>query len=250
MITKKKLLTLNERTRLRKISIILHDVAFDAFNGKDVDLHYINEILPLSNLSNIPSNLDLLEKKSLAFVLDDLSKELLSFLGSEPSDWDFRCQDGSLDAKKRIIQDKILVLDRIRSPYNVGAIFRSADSFGIRKIILVDGTASPEHVRAKRTSMGTTSTVEWVFMSQEEVLSFLKTYPRENVVALEVGGVDINSFNFPSCGVVVLGSEEFGISPEVLSCTGQRVSIAMGGSKGSLNVSVAAGILMQHWFSF
>ncbi len=250
MITKKKLLNLNERTRLRKISIILHDAAFDSFNGKDVDLCYINEIISLSNLSNIPSNIETLDKKSLAFVLDDLSKEILSFLGSEPSDWDFRCQDGSLDAKKRIIQDKILVLDRIRSPYNVGAIFRSADSFGIRKIILVEGTASPEHVRAKRTSMGTTSTVEWAFMSQEEVISLLKKYPRENVLALEVGGTNINSFEFPSFGVAILGSEEFGISPEVLSCAGQRVSIVMGGSKGSLNVSVAAGILMQHWFSF
>ncbi len=250
MITKKKLLTLNERTRLRKISIILHDAAFDAFNGKDVPLRYINEILPLCNLNDIPSNMEALEKKSLAFVLEDLSEQILSLLGSEPSDWDFRNQDGSLDAEKRIIQDKILVLDRIRSPYNVGAIFRSADSFGIRKIILVEGTASPEHVRAKRTSMGTTSTVKWSFMGQDEVVCFLKSYPSENVLALEVGGANIDSFEFPSFGVAVLGSEEFGISPQVLSCTGRRVSIYMGGSKGSLNVSVAAGILMQHWFSF
>lgn len=251
MITKKKLLSLKDNTRLRKISIILHDAAFEAATGRPVDMQYINDIVPLAGFEPVVCDgygADASKGKGLAILLDDMSKAILTRLGSEPSDWDFRTLEGSLDANARVIQDKILVLDRIRSPYNVGAIFRSADSFGIRHIILVDGTASPEHVRAKRTSMGTTSTVEWSFMSQPDVVEFLKSYDPSNVLALEVGGEDINHFDFPSCGVAVLGSEEFGISPSVLACTGRRVSIPMGGSKGSLNVSVAAGILMQHWY--
>lgn len=251
MITKKKLLSLKDSTRLRKISIILHDAAFEAAAGRPVDMQYINDIVPLAGFEPIAGAVheaDASSSRELAIVLDDMSKAILTRLGSEPSDWDFRTAEGSLDANARVIQDKILVLDRIRSPYNVGAIFRSADSFGIRRIILVDGTASPEHVRAKRTSMGTTSTVDWSFMSQTDVVEFLKTYDPSQVLALEVGGEDINHFDFPSCGVAVLGSEEFGISPAVLACTGRRVSIPMGGSKGSLNVSVAAGILMQHWY--
>lgn len=252
MITKKKLLSLKDNTRLRKISIILHDAAFEVAAGRPVDMQYINDIIPLAGFGPIAgagaAHDDVLEGKDLAIVLDDMSKAILTCLGSEPSDWDFRTAEGGLDANARIIQDKILVLDRIRSPYNVGAIFRSADSFGIRLIILVDGTASPEHVRAKRTSMGTTSTVDWTFMSQTDVVEFLKSYDPSSVLALEVGGEDINGFDFPLNGVAVLGSEEFGISPAVLACTGRRVSIPMGGSKGSLNVSVAAGILMQHWY--
>lgn len=253
MITKKKLLSLGDNTRLRKISIILHDAAFEAAAGNLVDMQYINDILPLAGFDPVGCNEadcmeGVMEGKALAIVLDDMSKAILARLGSEPSDWDFCTAEGSLDANARVIQDKILILDRIRSPYNVGAIFRSADSFGIRRIILVDGTASPEHVRAKRTSMGTTSTVDWTFMSQTDVVEFLKSYDPSNVLALEVGGEDINGFDFPLNGVAVLGSEEFGISPAVLACTGRRVSIPMGGSKGSLNVSVAAGILMQHWY--
>lgn len=253
MITKKKLLSLKDNTRLRKISIILHDAAFEAAAGRPVDMQYINDIIPLADFepiagAGIAHDADVLEGKGLAIALDDMSKSILARLGSEPSDWDFRTAEGSLDVNARVIQDKILILDRIRSPYNVGAIFRSADSFGIRRIILVDGTASPEHVRAKRTSMGTTSTVDWTFMSQTDVVAFLKSYDPSNVLALEVGGEDINGFDFPLSGVAVLGSEEFGISPAVLACTGRRVSIPMGGSKGSLNVSVAAGILMQHWY--
>ena len=245
MITVKKLSTLKERTRLRKISMILHQGAVDAKNGVAVDIDYINDVAALAGFPAVDSSS---EGVSLAFRLEDMSQVLLTKLGAEPSDWDFTDEEGKLDESGRVVQDKVLVLDRIRSPYNVGAIFRSAEAFGISRIILVEGTASPEHVRALRTSRGTTSVVPWSFMSEDEVISFLKGYDASCVLALELGGVSINDYVFPPRGVAVLGSEEFGISPEILSCCGSRISIPMGGAKGSLNVSVAAGILLQRWF--
>lgn len=245
MITVKKLLSLGERTRLRKISMILHQAAAECRNGLAADLDYVNEVLPLAGFEPVDSSLD---GVSLAFRLEDFSQALLARLGAEPSDWDFRDDFGNLDECDRVVQDKVLVLDRIRSPYNVGAIFRSAEAFGVSRIILVEGTASPEHVRALRTSRGTTTVIPWDFMSEESVISFLGGYDSSSVIALELGGVSINEFSFPLRGVAVLGSEEFGISPAVLSCCGSRVSIPMGGAKGSLNISVAAGILLQRWF--
>lgn len=263
MITVKKLSTLKERTRLRKISMILHEAAVSCKNGQPVDLDYINEVLKLEGFAGLdkPDRLDKLagldkpagsdrpaDPENLAFFLEDQSQAILAKLGAEPSDWDFTDSSGALDETQRIVQDKVLVLDRIRSPYNVGAIFRSAEAFGVSKIILVEGTASPEHVRALRTSRGTTAVIPWSFMTEKDVVSFLETYDPKNVIALELGGVSINEFSFPGSGVAVLGSEEFGISPSVLSCCKSRVSIPMGGAKGSLNVSVAAGILLQRWF--
>ena len=245
MITVKKLSTLKERTRLRKISMILHEAAVACKNNQPVDIDYINEVLSLEGFAEVGKPA---EPGEMAFYLEDQSQALLSKLGAEPSDWDFTDQNGALDETQRIVQDKVLVLDRIRSPYNVGAIFRSAEAFGVSKIILVEGTASPDHVRALRTSRGTTSVISWSFMSEADVVSFLGTYDPKQVIALELGGVSINDFSFPSRGVAVLGSEEFGISPAVLSCCKSRVSIPMGGAKGSLNVSVAAGILLQRWF--
>ena len=245
MITVKKLLTLKERTRLRKVSMIAHEAAVALKNGQEIDYEYINDVLNVAGFEapDVSLNAD-----SLAFRLEDVSQALLARLGAEPSDWDFRTEEGELDSSRRVVQDKVLVLDRVRSPYNVGAIFRSAEAFGIARIILVEGTASPEHVRAQRTSRGTTDVVPWEFMPEAEVVSFLKSYDSEEIIALELGGTSINEFAFPKRGVAVLGSEEFGISPEILSCCGSRVSIPMGGSKGSLNVSVAAGILLQRWF--
>ncbi len=303
MITVKKLLSLKERTRLRKISLVLSENAHRAKTGRDVDLTYINSILHLADLPAIPleefsactrggasgsreeasptplnavpprdseslgANNGVFPKPlnevsvsgsrndfffsglGLAFRLEDLAQKIRTRLGAEPSDWDATDDAGGLDASKRLIQDKILVLDRIRSPYNVGAIFRSADSFGIREIVLVEGTASPLHPHARRTARGCVDTVAWRFASEAEVLELFCGYETGEVIALELGGDDINTFCFPVRGVAVLGSEEFGVSPDILKRCLSRVSIPMAGTKGSLNVSVSAGILMQRWFA-
>ena len=290
MITVNKLLTLKERTRIRKISMVLSENAHKARLGQEVDFAYINSILPLADLPLIEKNRyvkegagslaggadsagdkseglseersDSADNKSadvgnyntdnnlrLSFKLEDYAQALLSRLGSEPSDWDFTDDSGSLDVSKRVIQDKILVLDRIRSPYNVGAIFRSADSFGIKEIVLIEGTASPLHPHARRTARGCTDTVKWSFKTEEEVLDIFNGYESSEIMALELGGCDVNTYGFPKRGIGVLGSEEFGVSPDILKRCGSRITIPMGGTKGSLNVSVSAGIFMQAWFA-
>lgn len=245
MITIKKLNTLKERTKLRKISIILHKAALDIKHKKSVDLDYIINVY---NLGNGTEKIEGIDKEKLPFVLEDLSQKILTELGAEPSDWDFTDDEGELDSSLRIIQDKILILDRIRSPFNVGSIFRCADSFGIKKIILLDGTADPRHSRSIKTSRGCIDTVKWEFLSEQKVIELLNKTNYE-IMALELGGENINSFNFPSSGIVIVGSEEFGISPFLLEKATKRLSIPMGGTKGSLNVSTATGILLEKWFS-
>ncbi|MBR7078947.1 MAG: TrmH family RNA methyltransferase, partial [Treponema sp.] len=68
------------------------------------------------------------------------------------------------------------------------------------------------------------------------------------VFVLETGGTPIQEFDFPKKGIVIIGSEELGVSPEALNrATHGTVSIPMTGLKASLNVGVAFGILMQAW---
>ncbi len=68
------------------------------------------------------------------------------------------------------------------------------------------------------------------------------------VFVLETGGTPIDKFEFPKEGIVIIGSEELGVSPEALKrATYGRVTIPMTGLKASLNVGVAFGILMQKW---
>ena len=65
--------------------------------------------------------------------------------------------------------------------------------------------------------------------------------------ALELRGESLDTFKFPERGMVVVGSEELGVSPEALALCGRTVSIPMFGAKGSLNVGVAFGVLMDAW---
>ena len=247
MLTEQKLLSLKEKTRYRKISMILSQNAHDIKAGKSVDWDYLDMVIAMAGLEAIPRSVVETDSRKAMLILQDYAGILLARLGSEPSDWDITDSIGNLDVSKRVIQDKILILDRLRSPYNVGAVFRSADSFGIKKIILIEETASPDHPHARRTSRGCTDTVEWEYMSEEKAVSFLASCNMP-VLALELGGEDINTYKFPSYGVAILGNEEFGISPALLKCCTSRITINTAGTKGSLNVSVAAGILLQRWF--
>lgn len=132
----------------------------------------------------------------------------------------------------------------IRAPFNLGSIFRTAEAFGAEKLLLSEGCVSPEQSRAQRSAMGCTRFLPWEYCSLEALPS---GFP---VFALETGGTPITSFSFPKQGVVLLGSEELGLSAKALKkASAGIVSIPMKGIKASLNVAVAFGILMQWWTS-
>ena len=83
-----------------------------------------------------------------------------------------------------------------------------------------------------------------------EVASLDSLSGSEGVFALELGGTPLDQFTFPCPGIVLLGSEELGLSPEALRLAESGsgcVSIPLVGAKKSLNVAVAFGILMQAW---
>lgn len=250
MITVRKLRTLEPKTRLRKCSAIFHNAAF-----RQEEHSYLLELLPvIGEACGQIEGLDAARLQNLCrqdlspTVCSDICYEILRVLGAEPADWDFVSSDGVLDGSAREVLGITLVLDRIRSPFNVGSILRSSDSFGVREVILVEGTASPEHNRAQRTSRGTDHTVPWRYAGESEVLELLSGSKLPSI-ALELGGDQIGSFSFPREGFAVIGSEEFGVSPALLQACTNRVSIPLSGSKGSLNVSVATGIFLFSWYS-
>lgn len=132
----------------------------------------------------------------------------------------------------------------IRSPFNLGSIFRTAEAFGAERVIVSPLCVPPTHPRAIRSAMGCVDYLPWEKRSVDELPADVPVF------ALETGGTPIGEFDFPARGIVIIGSEELGISPEGLArATYGRVSIPMTGIKASLNVGVAFGILMQAWTS-
>ena len=182
-------------------------------------------------------------------ALNSVKHLLLAATGRDQSDWDFTASDGRLDAAERQVFSGMRVyLEDIRSPFNVGAMFRTAEIFGVEKIFLSPFCADPRHRRAERTAMGCVDILPWErrdFFASEENQAL--PFP---VFALETGGIPIDKFPFPRGGLLIAGSEELGVSPRALAAADAslgRVSIPVYGAKASLNVSVAFGIALQAW---
>jgi TrmH family RNA methyltransferase len=169
--------------------------------------------------------------------------------GRYPADWDFIDGEGALDgAKRRVFPGMGVYLEDIRSPFNVGAMFRAAESFGVEKLWLSPLCADPRHRRAQRTAMGCVDILPWEREALERVPG--SGGGAVSCFALETGGEDIADFVFPPEGLLIVGSEELGVSPAALERADAslgRLSIRTHGAKGSLNVSVACGIALQRW---
>jgi TrmH family RNA methyltransferase len=189
-------------------------------------------------------------------ALNTVRHILLRETGKQTADWDFIDNTGRLDPRcRKTFPGMRIYLEDIRSPFNVGAMFRTAESFGAERLYLSPLCADPEHVRARRTAMGCVEIISWEWLKQEPFTGSPNPLVQEGPMegpffALETGGVPLDRFPFPCRGIMIAGSEELGVSPRALATADAslgRVSIPTWGAKGSLNVSVAFGIALQAW---
>jgi len=255
MITIRKLFSLKEGTRDRKIIKILGDWERNLPGSGLPDRVYLLDFYRELDKSGLLKGY---REKYGSFTgfsgdvlvfrteVNRLRHELLLSFGLSPADWDIIHRSDTVIEDRKIFPCRIF-LDEIRSPYNLGSIFRTAECMGVQEVLLSPGTADPAHPRAGRTSMGCTESVPWRRVTYEE-LAELKL----PLFAMELGGTGINDFNFPAEGVLILGSEELGVSPECMDLvlnSGGVITIPLYGNKASLNVSVAFGIIMNAWAS-
>ncbi|MEX1028363.1 MAG: TrmH family RNA methyltransferase [Candidatus Paceibacterota bacterium] len=145
-----------------------------------------------------------------------------------------------------------LVLHNIRSAHNVGSIFRTADAAGVEKIFLTGYTPTPidRHGRARKdiakTALGAEQTVSWEYSRQPAtVISRLKTN-RIQIVGVEQDerAGALRDFSIPERVCWILGNEVHGLSSQLRDRCNELVEIPMHGTKESLNVAVAAGIVL------
>ncbi len=174
---------------------------------------------------------------------------LLAIIGTFPAEWDLVIaphanpnDENGLVRQRSFFPGTAVYAEDIRSPFNLGSIFRSAEAMGAEKVYISPFCTDPQQPRAIRSGMGCIETMGYTRCSLNELPEDLPVF------ALETGGTDINEFKFPKQGICIIGSEELGVSPQALArATYGRVTIPMKGLKASLNVGVAFGILMQKW---
>ncbi|MFO7613894.1 MAG: RNA methyltransferase [Bacteroidales bacterium] len=142
----------------------------------------------------------------------------------------------------------ILVLDDVRSAYNVGSIFRTADAFRVEAIYICGISARPPHKDISKTALGATESVEWHYFAN--VLDAANSL-RQNgyrIYALEQaeGSISLGDFQ-PEKGskiALIFGHEVFGVKEELLKECNGCIEIPQFGTKHSFNVAISAGIVL------
>ena len=179
---------------------------------------------------------------------------MLGIIGTFPAEWDLIIaphpevfDEKGIVKKREFFEGVSVYAEDIRSPFNLGSIFRTAEAMGAESVFVSPLCVPPDHPKALRSGMGCIETLGWQKKSLEE----LEEYAQKNeipIFVLETGGTPLEDFKFPQKGICIIGSEELGVSPQALKKASYgRVTIPMKGLKASLNVGVAFGILMQKW---
>lgn len=142
----------------------------------------------------------------------------------------------------------VALLENIRSAYNVGSVFRTADAFLIESIYLTGYTAKPPHKEITKTALGAQDTVDWqYFQTTKEAIEHLKeneykVFAVEQVtdsISLEkIHDLTVKKIAF------IFGNEVSGVDQQIISLCDGSVEIPQFGTKHSLNISVAAGIVL------
>jgi tRNA G18 (ribose-2'-O)-methylase SpoU len=139
-----------------------------------------------------------------------------------------------------------VLLDNVRSLYNVGAFFRTADAAGAAKLYLCGITGRPPKRAIAKTALGAEETVPWEHVSEAEPLLRDLRAREYEIAAVEttVHAVDLFDWTprFPVC--LIFGHEVEGIRPEISELCDTHVRIPMLGLKHSLNVATAGGVVL------
>jgi tRNA G18 (ribose-2'-O)-methylase SpoU len=139
-----------------------------------------------------------------------------------------------------------VLLDNIRSAYNVGSFFRTADAAGIGRLYLGGITASPPHRGISKTALGAEERVAWERPAEPAGLVGQLRAAGAEIAAIETSLHAIDLFDwkpcFPVC--VVFGNELEGIDPGLAALCDTHIRIPMLGMKHSLNVATAGGVVI------
>ncbi len=141
----------------------------------------------------------------------------------------------------------VVVLENIRSAYNVGSIFRTADAFLLDRIYICGYTAHPPHKEIKKTALGADETVDWkYFKTTKEAVNELRNEGFK-IFSVEQAEKSMMLNRLPLNGeklAIVFGNEVTGVEQTTIQLSDGCIEIPQLGMKHSLNVSVAAGIVL------
>jgi len=142
----------------------------------------------------------------------------------------------------------VLVLDNVRSLNNVGSSFRTADAFGLEKIMLCGITGTPPNREIQKTALGATESVDWEHIpSTLEAVHQLRAEGYKIIAVEQVDKSQMLQDFLPKEGekyALIFGNEVYGVEEEVIHSADHVLEIPQIGTKHSLNISVTMGIVI------
>lgn len=168
--------------------------------------------------------------------------------GDLETNYEVRSFDASipLDEYRKLPKNPLyIILDNLRSAFNVGAIFRTCDALRVRGLYLCGCTAFPPHVKLAKTSLGTTDYVPW--KRYERTIEAVRLLKAEHIPVWAAETTSrskpYHEQEYPPVLALVFGNEALGVSREVLDECDELVEIPLLGFKNSLNVATSVGII-------
>ena len=145
-----------------------------------------------------------------------------------------------------------VVLDDVRSMYNIGSVFRTSDAFRVEEVLLCGITATPPHPEIHKTALGGEDSVEWKYY--EESKDCVQELKEQGYKVYAIEQVD-DSMKLDALPerlgekvAIILGNEVEGVQEELLPLCDGSIEIPQQGTKHSLNVSCAAAIVLWEFF--
>ena len=145
----------------------------------------------------------------------------------------------------------VVVLDHVRSLYNVGSVFRTSDAFRVNEVVLCGITATPPHTEIHKTALGAEESVSWRYF--KDTMEAAQSLRSEGYTLLAIeqceGSMMLQDFQPDKTKkyAVILGNEVKGVQQSVIDSCDGCLEIPQFGTKNSMNVSVTAGIIIWHF---
>jgi 23S rRNA (guanosine2251-2'-O)-methyltransferase len=146
----------------------------------------------------------------------------------------------------------VVVLDNVRSQNNIGSVFRTCDAFRVEEILLCGITATPPNAEIHKTALGAEDSVKWRYF--HETLQAMRELKANEYTVFAVeqtkNSISLEKLKINKHGkyAIILGHEVHGVQQEVIDISDGSIEIPQYGTKHSLNISVAAGIVIWDFF--
>lgn len=242
------MLSKNDIKHIRSLSLAKNRKAYNCFiaEGNKVVHELLEGGLNILNIYGVQEN-ELFHSKNNFLKISEKELNRMSQLKS-PNDVlaIVEIPKVELPLAEDLSKTFVLACDRIQDPGNLGTIVRTADWFGIEYVLCSKECADIYGPKALQATMGSISRVNVLYVDLPLILNeLLNDVPTLNIISTSLKGVNLSDFEAPNNGVIVLGNESKGISQEIQAISNVLLKIPGKGKAESLNVSVAAGIVIS-----